>query len=261
MKRMLLKEFAGWIKALIYAVIAVIIINIFVLENMMVPTESMVSAIIPGDRMFVEKITYMVREPERGDIIAFWTPFVDNESQKKLQNFDLFMNSFYGEEYIGHVKYVKRLIGLPGDIIELVKNESDEYYSVYVNGEIPEKLKHIKYTLEGIFKDEEFYLKSAYPESSLPHEVLLFEKINGMTNFSRVYETYYSNMPVSSYAWKKIVEGNEKVVVKVPEGMYFAMGDNSGNSFDSRYFGFVPRKNIVGKPVIRFWPLNRFGVL
>ncbi|MGI9047816.1 MAG: signal peptidase I, partial [Rubrobacteraceae bacterium] len=47
----------------------------------------------------------------------------------------------------------------------------------------------------------------------------------------------------------------------VPKGHYFMMGDNRGNSEDSRYFGPVPKKNIEGEAFLRFWPLNRIGRL
>ncbi len=49
--------------------------------------------------------------------------------------------------------------------------------------------------------------------------------------------------------------------VTVPEGQYLVLGDNRNNSYDSHYWGFVPRGNIIGKAVVRFWPLNRMGEL
>jgi len=55
--------------------------------------------------------------------------------------------------------------------------------------------------------------------------------------------------------------GAEGKVVKVPQGHYFFLGDNSPSSKDSRFWGFVPRKYIVGKAFLRFWPLWRIGLL
>ena len=49
--------------------------------------------------------------------------------------------------------------------------------------------------------------------------------------------------------------------IKVPENSYYVLGDNSANSTDSRFWGFVPKKNLVGKALSRWWPLNRVGNL
>ena len=60
---------------------------------------------------------------------------------------------------------------------------------------------------------------------------------------------YHGHLPLGS-----LVDEQE---VYVPEDCYFMMGDNSANSSDSRFWGFVPRKNIVGKALLVFWPLSR----
>ncbi len=52
---------------------------------------------------------------------------------------------------------------------------------------------------------------------------------------------------------------NEKI--KVPKASFYVLGDNSANSTDSRFWGFVPKKNIIGKAIFRWWPLNRLGKL
>jgi signal peptidase I len=252
-----------WVKALLYAVIAVIIIRLFVFETMMVPTESMVPTIVPQDRLFVERITFQAREPEYGEVVVFWTPFVDKGAQKMLGAFDHFMDLFSPAEFKGHVKYVKRLIGKPGDIIELTPilgDQGNDDYRVLINGETPKRLKDITYEKAGVFADPEFYHKMAYPSEYkylTTQERQMFVYYNDSLDYNLAYEEVFGLMDISSYAWFD-KEAN-KIKIKVPDGTYFFMGDNTAHSFDGRYFGFVPEKNIVGGPLLTFWPMNRFG--
>ncbi len=73
--------------------------------------------------------------------------------------------------------------------------------------------------------------------------------INGRTSEEPFFKgVYYYN--AGDY-------GQEGKVIKVPPDSYFALGDNSANSRDSRYWGFIPKKNLVGKAVLIYWPLYR----
>ncbi len=63
--------------------------------------------------------------------------------------------------------------------------------------------------------------------------------------------TYYNHDPY----------GAPNQAIKVPENSYFVLGDNSANSTDSRFWGFVPRKNMLGKAFFRWWPLKRIGAV
>lgn len=256
------KETVEWVKALIYAVVAVIIIRLFVFETMMVPTESMVPAIVPQDRLFVERITYQAREPEYGEIVVFWTPFVDKEAQKMLRAFDHFMDMFSPKEFKGHVKYVKRITGKPGDVLELTPIIGEDGYRIVINGKTPERLKNIRYEKAGIFTDPGFFRKMAYPEE-YPYlssqEKNFFGFYNQALDYEISYKEVFGDLEVQDYAWYDKESG--KVKVKIPDGMYLFMGDNSAHSFDGRYFGFVPKKNVVGGPLLIFWPINRFGAV
>ncbi|APT75703.1 signal peptidase [Marinitoga sp. 1137] len=297
------KETYEWINALIYAVIFGTIIRLFVFETMMVPTPSMVPTIKELDRLFIEKITYDYKEPQKGDIIVFWTPFVDKSAEKKLGPFDKFMDSFAPKEFNGHVKYVKRLVGTPGDTLELIpdteiwekiKNDKDfqlpywlekiiNYYGgadkvpksvkdsvarLYVNGKIPEGFENRYYYIDGIFASKNYYKYMAYPErysSDIYREFTelrkpmfdlgAFRYYNKTLDYTAYYEKYLAKIDYNKY----FIEENGHVKIILPEGFYFFMGDNTTESFDSRYFGIVPGKNIIGRPFLRIWPLSRFG--
>ena len=73
-------------------------------------------------------------------------------------------------------------------------------------------------------------------------------------NPEAIKQTYYYNKYDTAY-------GKEGVVIEVPEDNYFVLGDNSASSRDSRYWGFVPKKNLVGKAFVIYWPLTRMRVL
>jgi signal peptidase I len=110
--------------------------------------------------------------------------------------------------------YVKRVIGIPGDRIRLVDKQ------LMVNG------KHI----------------------AEPYKVVIpFQRSHYLNNFPAVPDIVV--YPRAQEMLGHVVNGE----LVVPPGQYFAMGDNRDESSDSRFWGFVPRENIVGKPLVIFW--------
>nr|WP_041446562.1 signal peptidase I [Pseudothermotoga thermarum] len=276
MRRKTLKEEAiEWLKAFLYAVVAATIIRLFVFETMLVPTGSMIPTININDRLFIEKITYTVRKPETGDIVVFWSPFVDERAQQMLRLFDKFMDLFAPARFKGHVKYVKRVVGKPGDVIQ-IKIDDTGKYRVYVNGTIPESLKDIAYLPDGVFRYPDLwnwlieasklrqnqsayreYLQQLAKQDPLAAN-LVFSIVGGMypVPLGIVFDDdVYESLNPRDF----IKQTDEGISIIVPEGFYFMMGDNSPESFDSRYFGFVPVDHIIGKPILRIWPFKNFG--
>ncbi|GAB6098923.1 signal peptidase I [Halanaerocella petrolearia] len=160
-----------YLESIVWAVIISIFLITFVVQAFYIPSGSMKPALQPGDRIFANKLVYRFREPKRQEIIVFNYP-VDPSR-----------------------KFIKRVIGLPGDKIKIVDGK------VYINGQL---LKE-DYTLEKSYTD--------YPE------------------------------------------------IEIPPNNYFVLGDNRNNSEDSRFWGFVPKENIVGKATVIFWPLSRIRLI
>ncbi len=267
-----IRELKEWGKALVYAVIFGTIIRLFMFETMMVPTPSMVPTIQVGDRLFVEKITYDFKTPDYGDIVVFWAPHVDKQALEMLRPFDKFMNIFSPAEFKGHVKYVKRMVGKPGDTLELrispeyeesrktlltLPVDSQARYQIYINGELKAELEGQRYSRVGIFAEPEFYKGLAHPDQVYSMYDEYFKYYQQVIDYTGYYDETLKPLDMEKYIERD--PATNFVEVTIPDGFYFFMGDNSENSFDSRFFGFVPEKNIIGAPMLRIWHISRFG--
>ena len=117
-KTNVLKEIIDWVAVIVCAIVISFLINTFVIVNATVPTSSMENTIMAGDRVIGSRLYYLRHEPERGDIIVFDYPDDPN------------------------ILYIKRVIGVPGDHIEINGGK------VYINGEVLEE-PYLNVTTEG----------------------------------------------------------------------------------------------------------------
>lgn len=187
-------------ETVVFVLVAVILIRFFVGELRWIPSSSMYPTLIEGDRIFVEKVTKPFRAPKRGDVIVFYPP------DETLKTDFLSVMARLTGILCKDVAYIKRIIGLPNDKLE-IKKENDNFY-VYINGK----------------KEIEPYILS---------------------------ETDWIDCRDDMYCGP----------FQIPDGQYFMMGDNRGNSQDSRFWGFLPEKNIIGRAVFKFWPIPRMGLI
>lgn len=167
-------------KTIVLSVFLALGIRSLVAEARYIPSGSMLPTLQINDRLIIDKVSYRFSNPVRGDIVVF-NPTAELERQK-------FKDAF-----------IKRVIGLPGDRVEVKGGK------VYVNGKV-------------------------------------------------LVEKYIDEAP--EYNWKSTELTPDGVV---PEGHYLVLGDNRNNSYDSHYWGFVPKDKIVGKAIVRFWPIDRAG--
>ncbi len=222
-------------KSFFPVILLVFCIRSFLFEPFKIPSGSMIPTLQVGDFILVNKFTYGVRlpiinqkiiplgNPQRGDVMVFHYP--ENPS----------------------VDYIKRVVGLPGDTIEY-KNKR-----LTING------AEIKQTADGDYNYVESGLNFVHTERRI-------EEL-GEHKHPLLVNPEMPNVHLEAVADFKGFENcqydESKVVCKVPAGNYFMMGDNRDNSRDSRYWGFVPDHQIVGKAFfiwMNFSDLKRVGL-
>ena len=116
------------VDTVVFVVVAIIIIKFFIGEIRWIPSGSMRPTIVEGDRIFVERYSRFYSTPKRGDIMVFYPPF------EELKNTPWKVFARLTGFFCKDVAYIKRVIGLPGEKVE-IKADKDGKYAVYINGE------------------------------------------------------------------------------------------------------------------------------
>jgi len=196
------------VQSLMGTVVIAIFVITFIVQAFQIPSESMENTLLVGDYLLVNKLCYggpgmgqhlmPYQRIERGDVVVFHYP-VDPQQH-----------------------FVKRVIGLPGDHLRLVRKK------VFINGK-PLEEPYVRFIdpPNDAFRDD-------FPRLDIPAP--------------RLEGKWWLEM-------HKLVEDGQLII---PAGHYFVMGDNRDDSEDSRYWGFVPRENIIGRPLIIYWSVRNW---
>jgi signal peptidase I len=219
-----------WTAGLFPVIIAVFVLRSFIVEPFKIPSGSMIPTLLVGDLILVNKFTYGLRLPVINTKITDGTP---------PQRGDVMVFRYPPKPSLD---YIKRVVGVPGDEV------------AYLNKRLTINGKPVsKQPVSDFFDEDTMQYFKQFDEvlGTHDHRILNDDSrpafVPGVENFPHKDNCRYS------------VEG---VVCKVPPGMYFMMGDNRDNSLDSRYWGFVPDQNIVGKAFfvwMNFGNLRRIG--
>lgn len=229
--------FREYFESAVVTVIMALFGMTFIVQAVKVPTGSMQNTIVVGDHLLVNKFIFAPgpglpvlpqRPIRRGDIIVFKYPGNPFNPERDRQDDNIPFK----------VNYVKRVIGLPGEEVEV------RGLKVYVNGQpLPE---HV-IVVDGDFADG---------NQKAPLRIIEEEPRQG----NELYNVYYFDRTVEA-----VRDGNRAGVspdfhfavdgkpVKVPENSYFVMGDDRDNSLDSRAWGFVPRDLVIGRAMFVYW--------
>jgi signal peptidase I len=219
-----------WTAGLFPVIISVFFLRSFLVEPFKIPSGSMIPTLLVGDLILVNKFHYGLRVP------VFNTKITEGE---KPQRGDVMVFRYPPKPSLD---YIKRVVGLPGDTVAYLNKR------LTINGKTIETQ-----SVPEFFDEDSMRYFKQYQETlgAQPHRLLNDDDrpafIPGVEKFPGFEACRYT------------IEG---VTCTVPEGQYFMMGDNRDNSMDSRYWGFVPEKNIVGKAFfvwMNFGSLKRIG--
>jgi signal peptidase I len=242
---------------------AFLVLNNFVLASFMVPTGSMENEVMAGDLLFVNKFIYGgtsprnipftnirlpwfrvpgFRDVRRGDVIVFVFPGYRDEVQPEDFTF-----------------YLKRCVGMPGDTVRVTNRV------LSVNGEqlpLPRNLKFNRQVIlpptevtEGIFPKGAPWNEDNYGPLVVPKKGMVLKLSQQNLAGWEVFIKREGHQP-RLVEGKVVIDGKETAEYRVERDYLFGMGDNRDNSLDGRYWGFIPRENLVGTPVIVYWSWN-----
>jgi signal peptidase I len=197
-----------WGESLLIVIVIAFVVRSFIVAPFKIPSSSMVPTLDVGDYIFVLRYPYGLRipftniqlmpsAPKRGDVVVFDYP----EDRSK--------------------DFIKRVIGLPGDVIDYKNNE------LYINGK--------KMPLKADGSRAYFMGDGSVDVSGLFQENLMGVK----------HDVLRKDFSIKDGEWK------------VPAGEYFMLGDNRNNSRDSRFWGFVPQSYLVGRAAIVWWSWDK----
>jgi signal peptidase I len=256
-----------------------------------VPTGSMETSMLVGERFFADKFSYLFRDPKKGEVIAFnEPPQVYNYSKNKFMN--LFQHYVWGPS-----NWTKRIIGVPGDEIRGVIEDGKPV--IYVNGVKLDEPYLNKYPLIHVWREDPIKIQR---EAQRQYQTLLLSGVDRATAEAIINQELHHNIAVKSYdpnisfqdqpfyrinpklidrnedgslnlrwpgtpVYSKRIDarvttnhnywdGSDEFYVKLGPDEYWLMGDNRQGSKDSRYFGPIKKNFIHGRILFRIWSLD-----
>jgi len=212
-----------YVEAFAFAIIAALVLRAFVIQAFRIPTGSMKDTLLVGDFLLVNKFVYGAKTPDRIPILNVHLPSYRFPAVKKPKRGDIIVFKYPKDETLD---YIKRCVAVGGDTLE-VKNGA-----VYINGHVREKLKFLRKKWDMEASHYINYYDVTTPQGQ--HYTIRF--FDGIHPRNRNYGP-----------------------IIVPKDSFFMMGDNRDNSADSRSWGFMPKKNIVGEALIIYLSWDKYG--
>jgi len=251
-----------FIRAIFIALVAALFIKMFFIEADVIPTTSMENTLLAGDFIIVNKAAYAISTPRVIPLTTILIPHFKIITTAKPKLNDVIVFKFPGNpdeiQPEDEIDFIKRVIGLPGDTLQIINK------LVYVNN------KKISVPADAVLSQSEILGQNVSDKRIYPHGKKWNSDNYGPVVIPKTGMNINLN-PKNIRDWELVIdreqgskavsiEGSVITINGVPvreyrftKNYYFVMGDNRDNSMDSRYWGFLPENNIIGKALIVYW--------
>ncbi len=240
-----------------------LVINSFVFASFLVPTGSMENEVLTGELLFVNKFIYGATSPRNVHFTNIRLPYFHLPAFRDVRRNDVIVFVFPGNrdevQSPDFTFYLKRCMALPGDTLQVRDRV------VYVNGQMAPIPRNIKYDSPNIWPsnipDEGIFPKGKPWNQDQYGPIVIPKKGMKVPLNSKNYDEWAIFIQREGHAIQRqgdqvLVDGKPTTEYTVERDYLFGMGDHRDNSLDSRYWGFIPREDLVGTPMIVYWSWN-----
>jgi signal peptidase I len=239
---------------------AFLILNNFVIASFLVPTGSMENEVMTGDLLFVNKFIYGGTSPRNIPFTNVRLPWFRVPGFRDVKRGDVIVFVFpgYRDEVMPEdfTFYLKRCVGLPGDTVRVVNRV------LYVNGSAMPLPRNMHFSFPRIANpnavDDRIFPKGApwnednYGPLVIPKKGMVVPlDVANIEEWDTFIRREGHTVQVEGDLVK--IDGKAATQYTVERDYLFGMGDHRDNSLDGRYWGFIPRENLVGTPLIVYW--------
>ena len=236
-------HFVDYMRGFFPIILVVFVLRTFVAEPFQIPSSSMRPGLIPGDFILVNKFSYGVRMPIINNVLI---------PTGKIERGDVAVFNYPADPKIN---YIKRIVALPGDVVEY-RNKVLKINGVVASDKLTGNTQYIEPRYDP--ETKETVLERLNPnvlEEKIEQKIFSIYQETGKPTYYLDKTGATPNFPLRNFCSYEA----DGFVCNVPEGNYFALGDNRDNSGDSRYWGFVPDKYVVGRAFLIWMNFSDFS--
>ena len=261
----MIKFIKRFFQVLILLLLVTLILRAFFIAAYKIPTGSMKNTLLPGDYLIVSKADYKLTTPRFIPFTQIEIPHITLLNIGKPKLYDVIVFKFPGKNYgkiiDNNLNLVKRIVALPGDTLEIInRNLYLNHKKINPPGTVfysDSKMVSDGIRENGIFPSNKKWNTDNYGPLIIPRKGNVIKlNLKNIKFWKTIINNDTDSSEVSVEGTVININGKSAREYKLKQDYYFVMGDNRENSLDSRFWGFVPEDDILGKALIIYWSVN-----